>query len=312
MNKIEQGREKLLELLGEAGSRPAAEVIDALTCRKYGVSPALELATVMARPAEFADRLLAEVSLTPADVLARAEALPDEHHAYCLHTFALYLLGLWEDTRAFAPIVAYLSADPAEAELQLDESLFEDMPAILARTYGGAGVGPLKALIETATEAPYLQATCLNALHAMARLGKLDRDEMLAVFERQVAAAEAGDNPEYLGLMAVGLLDLQEQRFREPIERWLREGRIDEALLGLEDLDEAYATPYEDINERLLRTETFDRLIDYFDEWAWFSAGDWPTWVPSALWARTAGTPTLSGTSKPDLTTRLAAWYVCR
>jgi hypothetical protein len=274
MGKAEEGRAALLEMLGETGARPADDVIGALTYREIGVKPAIDLATVIARPDEFRDRLLAELALTPADVEMRELAAPDGRHAYWLYTFALYLLALWEDPRAYQPIVAHLAADPAAADGQLEDIVTEDLPAMLARTYDGSDLGDLKALIESPDAPPFLRDACLRGLHAMSRLGKLGRDEVVAYFETLAQSLDLAANEDFVDVFAMSMAALQEQRLRPVIDRWFAEGVIDTALSRPVDIDATYRAPYDEISEELTGRERFDGLIDYLSEWPWFVVSD--------------------------------------
>ncbi len=274
MDKASEGRATLLELLGESGARPVDEVVRALTYREVGVSPARDLATVIARPDEFKDRLLAELSLTPAEVERRAADAPDHRHEYWLHTFAFYLLALWEDPRAFQPIVAYMAADPEAADLQLDDILTEEMPAILARTYDGSDLRPLKALIEDTKVPPFIRSAGLRGLHAMARLNKIKRVEVVAYFEELAKSMDGAANADFIDVFAMDLSHFQEPHLRPIIDHWFAKGLIDKTLLSRADVDENYGVPYDEINEELTRHERFDSLIDYLSEWPWFLASD--------------------------------------
>jgi len=271
MDKAEQGRRQLLELLGDAAGRPVDEVIHALHDRERGVSPAVDLATVIARREEFRERLLAELALTPAEVDARAGAVPSDRHAYCLHTFALYLLALWQEPRAFGALLAYLAADPDAADAQLDDILTEDGPAILARTYDGQDLGPLKALIENADAPPFLRDACLRALHAMSRLGKLDRDEVVAYVEAFASGMDVAANEAFIDILALSIAALQDARLRPIIDRWYADGLIDRTLIPPADIDEVYKASYDELNEELTRHERFEGLVDELSGWAWFT-----------------------------------------
>jgi len=274
MDKAEEGRQQLLELLGESGGRSTDDVIRALTYREIGVSPATDLATVIARPDDFRERLLEELALTPAEVQARAEAAPDERHAYCLHSFALYLLALWREPRAFRPIVEYLTADPAAADEQLDLSLTEDVPAILARTYDDSELGPLKTIIETSGAPLFVRGACVRGLHAMVRLGKLDRSAVVTYLEAVAQSLDHEAEQEFIEVSAMDLAAFGDERLWSVIDNWLAEGLIDETFLRRADIEAVYNAPYDEVNEELTRRERFDELIDYLVGWAWFNVSD--------------------------------------
>ncbi len=274
MEKSELGRQQLLELLGEAGAKPANEVIADLTYREIGVKPAILLAVVLARPADFKDRLLAELALDAGQVEARMLAARDDRHAYFLHTFALYLLALWEDQRAFAPVVAYLAADSGTAFDQLDDIVTEDLHAILARIYDGSDLGPLKLLIENAEADPYVRSACLQSLHAMAQLGKLPQPEVVAYFEALAERLEGEPDDAFRTLFLLDLASFQDDRLRPLIDRWLSEDRVDEAYVSAEDVQDIYRSDYAELNEEVTRGERFHGLIDYLCDWAWFNVSD--------------------------------------
>jgi len=285
MDKAELGRQQLLELLGEAGSRPADEVIADLAYREIGVGPGVLLAVVLARPDEFKDRLLAELALDGDQIEARFSAARDDRHAYFLHTFSLYLLALWEEPRAFTPLVAYLSADTEAAFDQLDDIVTEDLHAIVARMYDGSDLGPLKSLIENADADPYVRSACLQSLQAMARLGKLPQPEVSAYFEALAGRLEPEPDAAFRTLFALALAYFQDDRFRPLIDRWLSEGLVDETYVSAEEIEDIYRSDYADLNEELTRGERFHGLIDYLSEWAWFTASD-PSeleWNPDEL-----------------------------
>jgi hypothetical protein len=274
MDKAELGRQQLLELLGDEGAKAADEVIADLAYREIGVPPAIPLAIVIARAGEFKDRLLAELALDARQIEVRTLAARDDRHAYFLHTFALYLLGLWKEPRAFAPLVAYLAADTEAAFDQLDDIVTEDVHAILARVYDGSDLGPLKALIENAEADPYVRCACLQSLQAMARLAKLPQAEVVAYCEALAVRLESESDNAFRTLFALALAYFQDDRFRPLLDRWLSKGIVDEEYVSKSEIEDIYRSDYEELNEELTRSERFHGLIDYLSEWAWFTASD--------------------------------------
>jgi hypothetical protein len=160
------------------------------------------------------------------------------------------------------------------ADEQLDEILTDDMSAILARSYDGSDLGPLKALIENTAAPLFLRGAALRGLHAMARLGKLDRNDVVAYFEALAGSLDGPANGNFVTVLAMDMAALQEERLRPVIDRWFSEGLIDTMLLRPTDVDETYRAPYDELNEELTRRERFDELIDYVSEWNWFCVRD--------------------------------------
>ena len=274
MDRASEGRKALLEMLGEIGARPVDDVVRALTYREIGVSPSFDLATVAARPEEFKAPLLAELALTPAEVGQRVEASPGDRYEYWLHTFALYLMALWNEPRAYQAIVAYLAADPDLADMQLGDILTEDMPAILARTYDGSDLAPIKALIEDPSAPPFLRDAAMRGLHAMARMNKLRLSEVVDYFEALSTSMAGAANETFIDVFAMSMCQMREPRLRPQLERWIDAGLIDKRVLRRDDIDHIYAKPYDELNEELTRSERFDAVLDYLSEWPWFLASD--------------------------------------
>ena len=274
MDKAELGRQTLLEMLGDAATLPVDDVIRQIAIREIGVSPAVPLAVVIARPDEFKDRLLAELALSPDEVLARGTAVTDERQAYFLHTFAIYLLALWEQPRAFGPLVAFLTADPDAALDQLGELVTEDLHTILGRVYDGSDLSALKSIVESDAADPYMRNACLRSLHVMSRLGKLPRADLVAYFTRVADSLRSEANADFGDLFILCLAELQEPELRPAIDRWFAEGLVQEDFASVADVDATYAVEHDELNEELLQIDKFNGLIDYICEWVWFNIND--------------------------------------
>ncbi len=274
MSRADEGRQTLLGMLGEGGKRPVEDVISGLTYCEIGVKPTLLLATVAARPDDFKPRFLAELDLTPEQVDALELARPGERHAYFLHTFALYFLGLWHDEQAFDRIVAYMAADSNLAAEQLDDVVTEHLPAILARTYGGGDLGALKGIIEDPAADMWVRGACLRALHAMARMGKLPRADVISYFA-DVAERLRGTTTDDFGLELVSALaDTREAALKGAIQQWFADGLVDESIVSRKDVEAAYTERPEHVEQQLMRREFFDQLLDELCDWPWFNSTD--------------------------------------
>lgn len=273
MDKAELGRQTLLELLGDWATKPVEEVLARLTYCEIGVKPALPLATVLARPDEFRDRLLAEVAKSPDEVRAAIESAPDERHGYFLHVFALYLLALWEEKRAFRPLLAYIAADSHAVLDQLEDTVTEDLHAILARTWDGGDLAPVKAIIEDSGANAFLRSACLRSLMALERMGRMRRNEMIAYAADILERLRHAENSDFAASLVLDLADLQEPGLRSAIDRWFDDDLVD-PIFSRDEVDEAYAAEFGDITEDLTQVDRFNGLIDYLAEWPWFTVRD--------------------------------------
>ncbi|MFV0297997.1 MAG: DUF1186 domain-containing protein [Hyphomicrobiaceae bacterium] len=274
MGRAEDGRKALLDMLGEAGRAPVDDIIAELTYCKIGERPIVPLAIVAARPEAFTDRLLAELDLSPEDVEQRISSAPDAHHAYFLHTFALYFLALWEEPRAFPLITAYLARDPELAAAQLDDMATDHLPAILARTFGGGDFSPVQALARQASGDFHLRAAALRGMHGAVLMGKLPRSVMETAlqeaFESCMSSHDAGFGTE----LAIAMAETQAPAMRTAIKRLRDAGLVVEDVIGPQDVDAIFAARPDEISELLLRREDFDSLLDIIFDWSWFHITD--------------------------------------
>ena len=273
MDRAEEGRQQLLLLLGDWATKSPDEVLQPLTYCEVGVSPSMPLATVIARPDEFRERLLAEIGKSPAEVEAAIESSTSDRHAYFLHLFAIYLLALWEEPRAFRPLLAYLSADTEAVLIQLEETLTEDMHTILARTWDGGDLAPLKALIEDSGANSFVRSACFRCLMTLERMGRLPRPDMVAYAADLLERLRRQENSDFAALLVLNAAELQEAALRPAIDRWYADGLVD-PMMNSSSIDEAYRAAFDEIGEELVQFDKFNGLVDYLSDWPWFNVSD--------------------------------------
>lgn len=264
----------LREGLGEAASMPTADVLAALTYCEIGKRPTLPLVVAIARRDDVQDRLLAEISRSQVDLEARYEASPDDRHAYMLHTFAVYLLALWEEPKAFQPLVAYLAEDTHTALDHLQDAVTEDLHTILARVYDGSDLSALQRIIEDDDGDSYVRDACLKSLHVMVRLGKLPRADVVAFYGHVLDKLRGEQNADWSDNIVITAAELQEASLRPAIDRWFAEGLVEDVFVSPADIDRLYRELPAVLDEQLLHTARFASLTDYLCDWAWFNAND--------------------------------------
>ena len=274
MSEPEDPQAALRQVLGAAADMPTADVLAALTYCEIGKRPMLPLVLAVTRRAEVVDRLLAEISQSQVALEARYEGVPDDRHAYMLHTFAVYLLALWEESRAFQPLVAYLAEDTHTAIDQLQDTVTEDLHTILARLYDGSDLGALQRIIEDDDADSYVRDACLKSLNVMVRLGKLPRADVVAFYGHVLEKLRGEQNGDWADVIVITAAELQEPSLRPAIDRWFADGLIEEAFVSPADIDRTYRELPAVLDEQLLQTERFDNLTDYLCDWAWFNSDD--------------------------------------
>ena len=262
-----------LENVADTSDRAAVmtveEALASLRRAPEGQPPEAAMTVLMERCPEVVDQLLAEISITPAQALENSESAGDD--AYLLLDAALLILAHHGETRAFAPIMDFL-ADSHQADEVLGTTVTEDLAAILARTYDGGSLDGLKRLVEDDTAAPYVRLACLNAVHGMARLGKLPREAVVAYYAETLDRLRKPQNASIANLIVLHSANIQSPLLRPHIDRY-----FDDDLVGLDQTDRAsidacYADDAAQIDRQVLASHHFEDVVDYFCSWSWFAS----------------------------------------
>ncbi len=262
------------EILAAAAQMTTDAALGAIEYCEIGSSPAVALHALLARREAVVDRLLAVISRPQAEISTAYDSSPDDRRGYFGHTFAIYLLAYWQEPRAFAPLVSYLDADTATAMEHLQETVTEDLHAILARLYDGGDLGPLKRIIESSGVDPFVRDACLQSLYGMVLLGKLPRQRVVDYYAHVLESLRGDRETEMAdGLLTTAAL-LQEPALRPAIDLWFKASLADPLQVRRKDIDETYRADRAEIDEEMLMTERFESLVDYLAGWDWFHATD--------------------------------------
>lgn len=259
---------------GQARSMRTAEAISALEKAEIGVSPLVPLLALMGRREEITPRLLQEIGLSPSQIEQRDRSENSPQFSNWMHITALYLLAHFKEPRAYQPLVRFLAEDSLLAMELLDDIVTEDLSALLARTYDGSDLAPLKAIIEDNTAACYVRDACIKAMHGMALLGKLERADVVAYFTRMLDELRDEVNIDLADCIVLAAAGLREPALLPKIARWFEDDLVDSMFLSAEDIKNEYESPLEDIEQEVLRTDHFNDLAEYLSSWSWFSESD--------------------------------------
>lgn len=266
--------QKLIDAAVRATDMTTGEAIDRLISARYGESPAIPLLVMLARQDEVTPRLLEEMALLPDGVTAKLAEHETGDHQYILHGIAVYLLALFEEKRAFPLLIRYLAADTHTADTQLSDTVTEDLTAIIARTYDGSDLAPVKAIIDDPDANIYVRSALLEGLNALVRRGQLDRSETAAYFADVLRLCCSEPHHAFAELAIVDAARFKDKALLPLIDRIYDAGLIDTKFAPRRDIDAYFNDPQDTIDQSLLQSKRFDSLIDYICGWSWFTAGD--------------------------------------
>jgi Protein of unknown function (DUF1186)/SEC-C motif len=172
---------------------------------------------------------LEEVAVNPEPWLADQERMG--------HIYALYLLALFRETRAY-PLVVRIFSRPGEFAFDLaGDTVTEDLGRILASVSGG-DVRGMAELIENEQANEYVRSAAMSAAVSLVRTGQRTRDEIMAYVLRLFRKLERKPGVQWDGL-ATACADLWPQEAIGELERAFEEDLIDSFSIDWEDIQDA-------------------------------------------------------------------------
>ena len=210
---------------------------------------------------DFAELHRDEMAPFLAEVLVQVAADPAIafQEDYVLHQYAMHLLAIWRDARAYAPLLALGRLDDSTLDMVLGDTLTESYGRCLASVCNG-DTTPIKALIESAEIDFWVRDAAVDAL--VVRVFEGD-DERLSVLQYLMAigeqeAARIGDanyqseGSELIDSLVRAMANLVTIEMREPVERWFDQGLIDPNWIERDDFNVRLARTFEDTRAEIL------------------------------------------------------------
>ena len=197
----------------------------------------------------FPEDLLAEI------ILQREEAIPillttledidrnpepwlaDEDRM--VHVYALYLLALFREVRAY-PLLVRIFSRPGEFPFDLaGDVVTQDLGRILASVSGGDTSG-MTALIENERANEYVRSIAMEGMVSLVDTGQCARDEVKSYFLELFHKLERKPGAQWDGLANV-CADLWPQEAIDELRRAYQEGLVDTGSIDWRDVDHALA-----------------------------------------------------------------------
>jgi hypothetical protein len=197
-----------------------------------GSFPENLVAEVIARREEVIPRFLAileDIDQDPEPWLADEEGM--------LHLWALYLLALFRETRAY-PLLVRIFSRPGEFPFELaGDVATQDLGRILASVSGG-DVSGMTALIENEQANEYVRSVAMDGMVSLVSAGQRKRDEVMAYFLQLFHKLERKPGTQWDGL-ANACTDLWPQEAIQELDRAYQDGLVDPRSIGWEDIERA-------------------------------------------------------------------------
>jgi hypothetical protein len=217
-----------------------------------GSFPGDLVAEVIGRREEVTPRLLdilEDIDRDPEPWLADARGM--------LHIWALYLLALFRETRAY-PLLVRIFSRPSEFAFDLaGDVATEDLGRMLASVSGGDSRG-MMALIENEQANEYVRWNAMESMVSLAATGQRTRDEVMAYFLQLFHKLERRPGAQWDGL-ANACADLWPQEAIEELKRAYEDGLVDRHSIDWQDIEQALALGQQGAMQRARRSR--DPLI---------------------------------------------------
>lgn len=160
-------------------------------------------------------------------------------HRGMLHIYALYLLALFRETRAY-PLLVRIFSRPGEFPFELaGDVATQDLSRILASVSGG-DVSGMAALIENEQANEYVRWNAMSGMVSLVTTGQRTRDKVMAYFVQLFQKLERQPGAQWDGL-ANACADLWPQEAMEELGRAYEDGLIDSGSIDWEDIEHALA-----------------------------------------------------------------------
>lgn len=212
------------------------EIEELFACldRHQGSFPKDLTAEVIARREEATPRFLAmleDIDGNPEPWLAA--------NGRMIHIYALYLLALFRETRAYPPIVRVFSR-PGEFPFELaGDVTTQDLGRILASVSGGE-ISGMTALIENEQANEYVRSVAMDGMASLVTAGQRTRDEVMKYFLQLFHQLERKPGAQWDGLAHV-CTDLWPQEAIEELGRAYKDGLVDPGSIEWQDIERSLA-----------------------------------------------------------------------
>jgi hypothetical protein len=168
-----------------------------------------------------------------------------------VHIYALYLLALFRETRAY-PLLVRIFSRPGEFPFELaGDVVTQDLGRILASVSGGE-INGMVALIENESVNEWVRAVAMDSIVSLVTIGQRTRDEAMTYFLQLFHKLKRKPGAQWCGLANV-CADLWPQEAIGELRRAYEEGLVDPWSIEWEDIEDALAQGWQGTPQRSYR-----------------------------------------------------------
>ena len=189
---------------------------------------------------------------------------------YMLLTYAVMLLGHFNETKAHTPIIKLLALPEDTADELLGELIHENIPTILFRTSGGS-FDEIKSLALNKSAWVYSKMSALRSMVIAVLEGALDRDETLEFFSSLVLERKDDFPDDFWTFFVRCVYDLYPFELMGSIKELYAEDLIDGFFVRLEDFEIALEEDKDTFLERQRIDKQRHSLDDIHKAMSWWA-----------------------------------------
>lgn len=163
-------------------------------------------------------------------------ALYLENPERCLHLFAIYLLAQFRETRAQDCLVRFFSL-PDEQALDLTGDLVTESGAAILASVCGGDPAPLLRLAHDETVNEFVRGQAIDGLLVQSTWGERPREAVITELRGLFASLPRPGNSFVWAALVCAVDTFQALELLPEVRRAFAEGRVDETVIGLDDID---------------------------------------------------------------------------
>jgi hypothetical protein len=199
-----------------------------------GSFPKDRIAEIIARREEVTPRFVAmleDIDRDPEPWLVDQERM--------IHIYALYLLALFRETRAY-PLLVRIFSSPGEFPFELaGDVVTQDLGRMLTSVSGG-DVSGMTALIENELANEYVRSVAMDSMVSLVATGQRTREDVMSYFVQLFHKLKRKPGAQWDGL-ANACTDLWPQEAIEELRRAYEHGLVDLGSIEWGDIDRSLA-----------------------------------------------------------------------
>ncbi len=218
--------------------------------------------------------------------------LPED---YMLHTWAMYLLAQFRETRA-CPLIIDLMDLPSDVLEHLHgDFITEDLERILASVCGEDF-----SLIEQLAERPdadeYVRDAAIGALVILVTTGRRSREETLEYFRHLFHTAQAPPDSFFWSGLLVNAMALYPEGLVEEIQQVFDRGLVDESFISFEEVERTLAQGKDAVLAELAANSRLRLIEDTIRETEW-----WASYQNPSSWKAVTRSSSIAPTARGAL-----------